>query len=438
MMKLTTTLIILILAAQMQTALATEYAVKNIPADLLTEAHVISRFKMEKITLHDAKSYTRSIKQVITIMNENGKHEAALLIPYDKHTRARFIKGEILDAAGKRLRKLKTSDLTDQSRVFDVLYNDNRVLSYHPEITSYPYTVIYEYEVKVSNRGLYYLNAFSPQTGYNQSSEHAVFMLEYPNNLNIRLKEYHAKEASKTLIYQGHKIRETWTFHNISARPEGVSNSFYADLPIVLFSPIHFVYDGYRGSSETWEEYGKWVWNLNKEGHQLSAERIDYLNELVKDISGVKDKAQAIFNDLQTRTRYVNIGMGVSGMQPLNAETVDRSGYGDCKALSNYYVAMLHAVGIQSYYTLIHKEMGNYDFYPNFPTNQFNHAIVCIPLDGDTLWVDCTSKQIPFGLLGINEPRYALMVTEKGGKLVKTPLFQKEDKFQETSATPGY
>jgi hypothetical protein len=141
-----------------------------------------------------------------------------------------------------------------------------------------------------------------------------------------------------------------------------------------------------------------------------------------------KDKARFLYNYMQKSMRYVGIQLGIGGYKPFPATFVDEKKYGDCKALSNYMRALLKAVNINSYYTIIRSETNDEPIDLSFPANQFNHAILCIPFKADTTWLECTSNTRPFGKLDPStENRKALIVTEDGGKLVNTPRSQAAD-----------
>ena len=115
------------------------------------------------------------------------------------------------------------------------------------------------------------------------------------------------------------------------------------------------------------------------------------------------------------------------------------SGYGDCKDKATLLSALLHEVGIDSYYVLINN---NRDYLsPDFPSMlAFNHVILAIllpdPADttstmpilrheklGRLLLFDPTDDSTPLGYLPPSlQASQGLLVTDGEGELVNTPL----------------
>src|SRR3546814_3268646 len=91
--------------------------------------------------------------------------------------------------------------------------------------------------------------------------------------------------------------------------------------------------------------------------------------------------------------------------------------------LANYTQALLEVVGIPSVYTEVNAGDHQRSYLPDFASfGQGNHIILCVPLDGDTTWLECTSKETPFGYLGtFTADRNVLMITPEGGKITRTP-----------------
>ncbi len=93
--------------------------------------------------------------------------------------------------------------------------------------------------------------------------------------------------------------------------------------------------------------------------------------------------------------------------------------------------SLLAAAGIRSHYTLVHAGDEETDFMEDFTVDQFNHIILCVPGAKDTTWLECTSQTSPAGYLGsFTNDRPVLLVTEQGGKLVRTPAYPADQNLQ--------
>jgi len=63
-------------------------------------------------------------------------------------------------------------------------------------------------------------------------------------------------------------------------------------------------------------------------------------------------------------------------------------------------------------------------------------VILCLPFKNDTTWVDCTSKENPFGYLGdFTDDRLVVACTADGGILLRTPRYTTFDNKQTRKAS---
>ncbi|MEQ9230398.1 MAG: hypothetical protein RIF46_06920, partial [Cyclobacteriaceae bacterium] len=129
----------------------------------------------------------------------------------------------------------------------------------------------------------------------------------------------------------------------------------------------------------------------------------------------------------------------IGGWQPFANSIVDETGYGDCKALSFYTQSLLKEVGIPSNYTIVHAGSSPYEIDPEFVASRFNHVFLCVPNQGDTVWLECTSQTNPFGYLSnFTSDRDVLVITDEGGEIVRTPKYDAEVNTQFTRATLNF
>ena len=170
---------------------------------------------------------------------------------------------------------------------------------------------------------------------YERSVEHSEFIINIPQDLKNKNKTYHFngeyKESNENGINKHH-----WSVKNIKAfKSEPFSPDFSEIVPRVVATPIDFEMEGYSGTQDSWTNFGKWRYELITDRDILPIETIQKLEELTTNCNSDLEKIETLYKYMQSKTRYVGIQLGIGGWQPFPAETVDKLGYGDCKALTN-------------------------------------------------------------------------------------------------------
>ncbi len=410
-----------------------KYPVSEIPDSLKQGMYAVIRLDYSSFEIFSRSKSTHTVRRVITILNEKGKAYAYESLGYDKFRKIKSFQGAAYDAAGTTIKRLKQNEIVDRSATSGgTLFDDNRVKSADLSQVTYPYTVEYEYEIE--NNFLYSIPDFYLYVDDEVSIQKTSFSVTFPNELTPRFKLNGIKEGVASV---GAKKTIQWQFENIKPKKfERYSPGLQKIVPNVLIAPVDFEYDGFPGKMDSWENLGKWQVQLNKDRDVLPQASAAKIKELTKDARNTEEKAKILYDYLQSRTRYVSVQLGIGGMQPMESKAVDELGYGDCKGLSNYMVAMLKEVGVKAYYTQIHGGDGPHDVPADFPGDYFNHIIVGVPNGADTLWLECTSQTNPFGYLGsFTGDRYGLMVTDTGGKLVRTITYATKNNTQKRKAT---
>ena len=419
----------LFFAAPQQLIANATSAVKETP-DLTKKANAIIESEETVFTVNSIGSGTLHVKTKITILNENGLSKAKLYIAYDKLRKVDNIEGTSYDANGKKIKSLRNKDIKDVSAISDFsLFEDNRVKIADLSHTSYPFTV--EFEHKVTSTNMLFYPVWYPQDEEALSVGKSVFTVVMPSGMKLRYLEERIP-GKVNITKTGVQDLYTWQVSNLTpVSRENYGPSLVELVPAVRTAPSDFEVEGYKGNMDTWQSFGEWYNKLNAGRDALPEETVKKLQDLVANSKTDREKVELIYAYLQNKTRYVSIQLGIGGWQPFEAGFVDSKGYGDCKALTNYTQAMLKAVGIESYHALIKAGDDARDLSVEFPSSQFNHVILNVPLESDTLWLECTSQTEAAGYSGsFTGNRHALLVTPEGGKIVKTPHYSATDNAQ--------
>lgn len=413
-----------------------DYPVADIAPSLKVGASAVIREKQTTVSMLSADHVTYRVKSVVTVLNKGGDDHAMLVLSYNKNMAIKSATGYILDAQGLVTSKFNLNNFIDQSAVSDFsLYKDDRLKYYRPVITAYPFTIVYDYELRLKQ------NLIIPDWYANPQADLAVEKNTYTFNYNplekIRVKAYNYQGTRKEI--QTEKQNSiTWTAENIPA----IKQEPYAPSPddyrtFVKISPEQFSYYRTKGRYSNWDELGKWIYtDLIKTRQTLDPAVVAQMKSLVNGLRSDKDKAKRIYEYMQQKTRYISVQIGIGGFQPMFASDVDRLGYGDCKALVSYMQSLLAAVDIPSYYCVVYAGRLKQNMDPEFASmDQGNHVILALPLGKDTIWLECTNQNIPFGYLGdFTDDRLVLACTPEGGKLLRTPALPTESNLSKRKA----
>src|SRR5690606_31249461 len=140
-------------------------------------------------TMLEIKSFNQAIetgRSAITIHNKAGDEYADLYIFYDKIRQIKDLKGEIQDEDGKVIRKFGMKDFKDYSASGQsTLYADDRVKSYSPMIRTYPYTIVYEYEIR--HQQTLNLPTWQPNYSIDLSVEKSSFQVITSPEIELRI-----------------------------------------------------------------------------------------------------------------------------------------------------------------------------------------------------------------------------------------------------------
>lgn len=409
----------LVLAGLPSVAQNINYALSAVAEPVKKNAHVVTRYENQVFEVSALDKATLTVHRVKTIIDKNGEDALHFGQYTSKYVQLDDVDIKVFDALGRQVGRYKKKDMYTRA-IGDGLIEDGYYTSFTVPVSTYPVTIETKYDLKY--RGTLFLPSFdiiSPGEGVEISS----FTARVPKEFELRFKEKNitlkpeTTEDSKTKVYK-------WTVTNMAPveDEEGAVSQEYR-FPSVQLAPNKFSYLGYEGDISSWKNFGTWMQTLYKGLDELPETRKSFFRDLVKNAKDDKEKVRLVYSYLQKNFRYVSIQLGIGGFKPFSAEFTDNKKYGDCKALSNFTMAALKSVGVKSHVALINSKFNGLPVDPEFPNDNFNHVILCVPQGKDSIWLECTSNTAEFGELGTStENRNALLLTDNGGVLVPTPL----------------
>ena len=407
------------------------YTAFTIPAKLSSHANAVVRSNDVQITLNSANEMIVLQQRLVTVLNSEGNDAINAVVYYDNNVKIKTLEVRVYNNLGSQINKFKKNDFKDVSAVDGgTLYSDSRVkyLEYTP--VSYPYTVEFISETVSNNTA--FIQPFMPIDDYFLGVQSSTYQITFPTELKLRTLEKNFENYN--LIKEESEGVLKFKVENIEAlKPENYAPAFFDFAPKVVLASNQFSIEGVQAQVENWNDFGKWMYHdLIKDTHDLPESTIAMIQELVKDEPNAIEKAKKIYKYVQDKTRYISVQVGIGGWKPFNASEVDRLGYGDCKGLTNYTMALLNAVGVKSNYSVVWRYTQGRSIEKDFTSMQGNHVFLHIPDENNNdIWLECTSQKLPFGFIANStDDRDVLVITPDGGEIKHTKKYQADDNLQ--------
>ena len=241
--------------------------------------------------------------------------------------------------------------------------------------------------------------------------------IKVPGGRAIKVK---GPPATQTIATDADSRIYTWTYSRLlNTKDPGSDQKKQTEIALGRLSPP----DVQISSFESWEDVGRWYWNLQKERIEPTPAIRAKAAELTKGMTDDAAKLQALYGFVSTQYRYIGIAFGIGRYQPHAADDVLTNTYGDCKDKHTLLASLLQASGITLYPALINS---TFSLDPDVPSPaQFDHIIGYLPpgKDKDAVWLDTTPEVAPFGYLlqRLREKPALVMSGDKPIRLVTTP-----------------
>lgn len=403
-----------------------------VPENLKEKANSIILNQSTEVEIISQSKYTEKTSKTIMVLNEFGVKNIDAIEYYSKNNSINNITATVYDKLGKKIKSYRKSDFSDQSTTSGgTIIGDGRVLYLKITPIEYPFVVVFESETSSSNTA--FLPQWHPLDDPNESVAKSSFIVKFADGLGFKHKTVHFENYD--IIKKEFPNEISFELKNALAfQQEDFSPCFISLAPQAVFSLEKFSLEGVDGQAQNWIDFGNWMnISLLQGMDELPDFTIAKIRALVGSEKDPIAKAKIVYKYVQEKVRYVSIQLGIGGWKPMPAKDVERLGYGDCKALSNYTKALLNAVDVPSFYTIIYGGSQKQNIDSDFFRMQGNHAILALPVENGFKFLECTSQTNPFGYQGnFTDDRDALVVQPDKTQIVHTKKYVEAESTQHT------
>jgi transglutaminase-like putative cysteine protease len=375
-------------------------------------------------------NYVEHSRWVVKILRSEGRGEGDLSVDLGQKEKLNYIHVWTIDRSAHEY-ELKQRDFVEKSFPSFELYDDIKFLTAKAPAADPGSVIAFEYEARRRS----YVNQINQFFQESNPALEVHISMTLPTGWEFK-DSWPVSAALKPA--QTAPDRWEWVAHDLP----GIEDEPMMPRRHVLMGRLAIAYfpPGETGNMGSWAALGRWYNMLTAGRRDPTPEITEQVQRLLAGKPDFDSKLRVLTAFLQSDIRYVAIEIGIGGYQPHSASEVYRYHYGDCKDKATLLSSMLHVAGINSDYVIIDTDRGFVN--PAVPSIWFNHAILAIELPPDIkgdqyhsvitidnrkryIIFDPTDEYTPVGSLRSElQDSYALLVTDSGGQLVRTPLLQ--------------
>lgn len=411
------------------------HALVNVPLPAHDEkTNAVLLYSEKNVTVVSADKIKTVMRQAYRILRPSGRDQGTIVVYLDPRRKVNSLHGWCIPAEGKDY-EVKDKDALEASA--PKIEGGELVRDLKAKILRIPAPdpgniVGYEYELEEQPLVLQDVWAFQEDVPARESH----FSLQLPSGWEYKSTWLNYPEVGASPAGSGAWKWVVSDVKEIQKEEDMPPMAGVAGQMVVSYFPPGGA--ATRGFAN-WQEMGQWYRNLIAGRREATPEIKQKVAALTTSAPTRLGKMKAIAKFVQHDIRYVAIELGIGGWQPHPAAEVFVNRYGDCKDKATLMAAMLHEIGVDSYYVVINTRRGGVT--PGTPAyvGEFNHAILGIKLPegvsdsslvatiqhsrlGKILFFDPTNELTPFGQIGgYLQANYGLLVSSDGGELVELP-----------------
>jgi transglutaminase-like putative cysteine protease len=366
------------------------------------------------------RQQTVFLKKAVHILSEAGvQNQSQISLDYDPSYQSLAFHSIRILRGGEVINKLELSKIKtiQQEKELDrFLYNGSLTAVLILEDVRKGDIIEYSYSIKGFNPIFKNKYATLLQTKFGVPVYSIYYKLIAPKERNMVIKNSLTELQPTVSATATEKVYE-WTIGESTAvRTEANIPSWHDAYPMVMISEF-----------SSWKEVSDWASELFPLSVPLSG-------NLQKKIADIKAKnatpeAQllAALRFVQDDVRYMGIEMGVNSHKPHSPSQVFSQRFGDCKDKAYLLCAVLKALGIEAYPVLNNtsykKTIASWQPTPT----AFDHATVCVQMNGQSYWFDPTIAYQRGPLSAISYPAYQIGLVIRPGTSGLTTIPLQDD-----------